>query len=292
MNEKKIINGTKIAGEIKEKIKKEILSLKENIGRAPGLVTILVGNDPGSKVYVNLKQKACLEVGIHSERVELENGITEKELIQIIHDYNKNDKIDGILVQLPLPKHFNPPKIMEEIKPSKDVDGFHPYNTGLLANGDEKKSFIPCTPKGMIYILEKITELKGKNVTIINHSHLIGRPLSMLLLNRNATITICHEFTNDLELNLKNADVIITAVGKPNLIKENMVKNEVIILDAGFSRVEGKIRGDADFENLLNKVSYITPPTGGIGPMTIAMLLENTLIAFKNFMKRRMLNNA
>jgi len=280
LSDDKIINGSETAKEIKEIVKREISLLKKEKNRPPGLVTILVGNDPGSKVYVNLKQKACEEVGIHSEKLELEANVSEEKVIQKIQEYNDNEKIDGILVQLPLPKHLNSQEIMAKIDPSKDVDGFHPINTGLLANGDENNAFIPCTPKAMISLLEKIGKLQGKNVVIINHSPLIGRPLSMLLLNRNATVTITHEFTSNLSEQLKDADIIITAVGKPNLITKNMVKKGVIILDAGFSRIEGKIKGDVDFENILEKVSRITPPTGGIGPMTIAMLLDNTLKAY------------
>ncbi|NHI93857.1 MAG: bifunctional 5,10-methylenetetrahydrofolate dehydrogenase/5,10-methenyltetrahydrofolate cyclohydrolase [Candidatus Lokiarchaeota archaeon] len=281
MSEDKIINGTEMAQKIKDNIKNEINSLKSKIGRAPSLVTILIGNDPGSKVYVNLKQKACLEVGIASEKLELDADISENKLINIINEYNKKNEIDGILIQLPLPSHLNPQKIMRAIEPTKDIDGFHPINTGLLANGDEKNSFIPCTPKGMIYILEKITDLKGKDVVIVNHSPLIGRPLTMLLLNRNATVKICHEFTRNFETQLSEADIIITAVGIPNLITTEMVKKNAIILDAGFSRVEGKIKGDVEFDKLISKIDKITPPTGGIGPMTIAMLLENTLISYK-----------
>ena len=280
MSDDKIINGSEIAKTIKEKVKSEINILKKEIGRPPGLVTILVGEDPGSKVYVSLKQKACKENGIYSEKEKLDSKVSEKELIEIIEKYNNNEKIDGILVQLPLPKQLNAQKIMSSIDPKKDVDGFHPLNTGLLANGDEDKAFIPCTPKAMIYLLELICDLKGKNVVIVNHSPLIGRPLSMLLLNRNATVQIVHEYTNDMKSQLIKADIIITAVGKPNLITKDMVKEGVIILDAGFSRVEGKIRGDVDFDNLLKKVLKITPPTGGIGPMTIAMLLDNTLKSF------------
>lgn len=279
--EEKIINGTEIAQEIKDEIKLELEKLKKRVGRAPGLVTILVGDDKGSQVYVNLKQKACAEVGINSEKLELEKDISEEKLIKIIQEYNEKDEIDGILIQLPLPKHLNQQKIMSEIDPAKDVDGFHPINTGLLANGDEN-CFIPCTPYGMVHILEKITNLKGKYVVIVNHSPLIGRPLAMLLLNRNATVKICHEFTEKLEDHLKRAEILITAVGKPNIIKEQMIKNGVIILDAGFSRVKGKIQGDVDFNKVLLKVKKITPPTGGIGPITIAMLLKNTVLSFKN----------
>ena len=280
MSEEKIIKGSEIAKEIKKIVKSEIELLKKERNRAPGLVTILVGDDPGSKVYVDLKQKACEEVGIYSEKLKLESNVSEEKLIQVIQDYNTNKKIDGILVQLPLPKHLNSQKIMAKINPEKDVDGFHPLNTGLIANGDEDKAFIPCTPKAMIYLLEKFDKLKGKNIVIINHSPLIGRPLSMLLLNRNATVTIVHEYTEKMKEHLKIADIIVTAVGKPNLVSKDMVKKGVIILDAGFSRIEGKIKGDVDFENMLEKVSKITPPTGGIGPMTIAMLLDNTLKAY------------
>ncbi|MFX1452478.1 MAG: bifunctional 5,10-methylenetetrahydrofolate dehydrogenase/5,10-methenyltetrahydrofolate cyclohydrolase, partial [Promethearchaeota archaeon] len=200
-------------------------------------------------------------------------------IFSIIKKLNENKKIHGILVQLPLPNHLDQQEIMEKINPEKDVDGFHPINVGKLANRDES-GFIPCTPKGILFLLEQIVpSLEGKNVTIINHSTVIGRPLAMLLLNRNATVSVCHIKTDDLEKYTKKADIIITATGVPNLIKSDMVKDGVIIIDAGFSRIEGKIVGDADFEHLKEKSSYITPPTGGVGPMTIAMLLENTVLA-------------
>lgn len=276
-----IIDGTQIANEIKKELANEIDILKNSYDIVPGLATIMVGEDPGSKIYVANKQKACQEIGINSEKLVFPENITEQKIISSIKKLNNDDKIHGILVQLPLPKHLNQHIIMEKISPEKDVDGFHPINIGKLANGDES-SFIPCTPKGIIYLLEQILpSLEGKNVTIINHSTIIGRPLAMLLLNRNATISVCHVMTDDLNKYTQKADIIITAAGVPNLIKADMVQEGVIIIDAGFSRVEGKIVGDADFENLKEIASYITPPTGGVGPMTIAMLLKNTVFAVK-----------
>ncbi|MHA1300339.1 MAG: bifunctional 5,10-methylenetetrahydrofolate dehydrogenase/5,10-methenyltetrahydrofolate cyclohydrolase [Candidatus Helarchaeota archaeon] len=274
-----IINGKKVAEKIKEKLVKEIKILKESHKISPGLATILIGEDPGSKVYIKLKHKACEEIGIYSELIKLSETVSEDIVLSEIDKLNNNEKIHGILVQLPLPKHLDQQKIMEKINPEKDVDGFHPINIGKLANGDES-GFIPCTPKGMLHLLEQIASpLEGKNVTIINHSTVIGRPLAMLLLNRNATVSICHVKTDDLKKYTEKADIIVTAAGVPNLIKPDMVKKGVIIIDAGFSRVEGKIHGDADFNNLKDICSYITPPTGGVGPMTIVMLLKNTVKA-------------
>lgn len=276
-----IIDGSKTANQIKKELSNEITYLKKTHNIIPGLATILIGDDPGSKVYVRLKEKACQEIGIFSEKIVFPNNVTEAEIFSSINKLNENDKIHGILVQLPLPDHLEQLRIMEKIKPEKDVDGFNPVNAGKLANRDES-GFIPCTPKGILYLLEQILpSLEGKNITIINHNTVIGRPLAMLLLNRNATVTICHIKTDNLKKHTQKADVIITAAGVPNLIKKDMVKDGVIIIDAGFSRVEGKIVGDVDFENLKEKVSYITPPTGGVGPMTIAMLLENTVQAAK-----------
>ncbi len=276
-----IIDGSKTANEIKKELANEIKNLKKTHNIIPGLATILIGDDPGSKVYVRLKEKACQEIGIYSEKIVFPNNVTEAEVFSSIKKLNENDKIHGILVQLPLPDHLEQLRIMEKIKPEKDVDGFNPVNAGKLANRDES-GFIPCTPKGILYLLEQILpSLEGKNITIINHSTVIGRPLAMLLLNRDATVTICHIKTDNLKKHTQKADVIITAAGVPNLIKKDMVKDGVIIIDAGFSRVEGKIVGDVDFENLKEKSSYITPPTGGVGPMTIAMLLENTVQAAK-----------
>ncbi|NVM05235.1 MAG: bifunctional 5,10-methylenetetrahydrofolate dehydrogenase/5,10-methenyltetrahydrofolate cyclohydrolase [Candidatus Helarchaeota archaeon] len=276
-----LIDGSKIANDIKKELSNEISLLKKTHNIIPGLATILIGDDPGSKVYVRLKQKACQEIGIYSEKIVFPNNVTEEKIFSSIKKLNENDKIHGILVQLPLPNHLDQLRIMEKIKPEKDVDGFNPVNAGKLANRDES-GFIPCTPKGILYLLEQILpSLEGKNITIINHSTVIGRPLAMLLLNRNATVTICHIKTDNLKKYTQNADIIITAAGVPNLIKIDMVKDGVIIIDAGFSRVEGKIVGDADFENLKEKSSHITPPTGGVGPMTIAMLLENTVLAAK-----------
>ncbi|MHA1377357.1 MAG: bifunctional 5,10-methylenetetrahydrofolate dehydrogenase/5,10-methenyltetrahydrofolate cyclohydrolase [Candidatus Helarchaeota archaeon] len=280
-----IIDGKKIAAEIKNKLLKEIKFYKNTHNLAPGLATILIGEDPGSKIYVQLKHKACKEIGIYSEQILLSKDVSEDKIFSKINELNNNEKIHGILVQLPLPKPFNQQKIMEKINPEKDVDGFHPFNIGKLVNGDES-GFIPCTPKGILYLLEQVASpLEGNNVTIINHSSVVGRPLAMLLLNRNATVCICHVETDDLMKYTEKADIIVTAAGVPNLIKQDMVREGVIIIDAGFSRVDGKIHGDADFENLKNICSYITPPTGGVGPMTIAMLLKNTVDASKKMMK-------
>ncbi|MFN3527889.1 MAG: bifunctional 5,10-methylenetetrahydrofolate dehydrogenase/5,10-methenyltetrahydrofolate cyclohydrolase [Candidatus Altarchaeaceae archaeon] len=284
-----IIDGKQTSLEIEEDVKKEVKILKEKFNKEINLATILVGKNPASEIYVNLKRKACERVGIKSKILKFEENIKEEELINEILKLNNDPEINGILVQFPLPKHINPINIMKTISPKKDVDCFNPENIGNLMIGDEK--IAPCTPKGIIYLLEKYIKkinekgidikIQGANVTIINHSNVIGKPLSLMLLNRNATVNVCHIFTKNLKENTLKADILITATGVPNLIKEDMIKNEAIVIDAGISKVNGKILGDVDFENVKKKALLITPVPGGVGPMTIAMLLKNTIECFK-----------
>ncbi|MHA1146402.1 MAG: bifunctional 5,10-methylenetetrahydrofolate dehydrogenase/5,10-methenyltetrahydrofolate cyclohydrolase [Candidatus Helarchaeota archaeon] len=272
----KIIDGRAKAAEIKSALREEIANLKKkNI--IPGLATILIGSDPGSIVYVNMKQKTCQELGIYSEKITFPESIEAEEVEKEILNLNKREDIHGILVQLPIPPELK--YVLDLIVPYKDVDGFHPENVGNVANNNEENAFIPCTPQGILSFLEDLTDLKGKNVTIVNHSPVVGRPLANLLLNRDATVTVCHVHTINLQQFTKNADILITAAGVPHLIKADMVKQGVIVIDAGFSRVEGKIVGDVDFEAVKEIASHITPPTGGVGPMTIAMLMKNTVKA-------------
>lgn len=274
----KIIDGSSKAVEIKNALREDINQLKK-MGIEPGLATILIGTDPASIVYIKMKQKTCNELGIHSEKITFSEDVNPETVQEKIRELNASSTTHGILVQLPIPPDFQ--HLLQEVDPQKDVDGFHSQNMGRLAAGDEDHAFIPCTPLGILTLLEDITSLNAKDVTIVNHSPVIGRPLSMLLLNRQATVTICHVHTKNLKKFTKNADILITATGVPHLIKAEMVKPEAIVIDAGFARVDGKIVGDVDFDTVKEKASHITPPTGGVGPMTIAMLLQNTVKAAK-----------
>jgi methylenetetrahydrofolate dehydrogenase (NADP+)/methenyltetrahydrofolate cyclohydrolase len=270
----RIIDGKKVAAKIRESVKRRAAKLSFK----PGLATIVVGNNPASRMYVSMKQKACLESGFYSENFELPERTSEMELIRLIGTLNNNQKIHGILVQLPLPKHINTERVMQSIQPEKDVDGFHPLNMGRLMAGDEY--FAAATPKGIIRLLEEFkVKLEGKEVVIVNHSTVVGKPLALMLLNRNATVCVCHKFTEDLKSHTSNADVLISAAGVPNLIRGGMVKKGVVVIDGGIAKLGVKTVGDVDFEGVSKKASLITPVPGGVGPMTIAMLLENTLAA-------------
>lgn len=275
-----IIDGKELSMQIKEEVKKDVENLRKEYKKSPSLATILVGNDPASEIYINLKDKACKEVGINPIIYRFTSTITEEQLLKKIFELNRSNDINGILVQMPLPSNINTQKVMESIDHIKDVDGFSPINSGKLMNGDE--TLVPCTPKGVIYSLEKYgVKFEGKDVVIINHSPVVGKPLAMMLLSRNATVTVCHVFTKDLKEHTLKADILISAVGKPNLIIKDMVKENAVVVDVGISRINNKIFGDVDFENVSKKASLITPVPGGVGPMTVAMLLKNTVEAFK-----------
>ncbi len=281
-----IVDGKKLASDIKEEVKIEVENLAKKYGKSPSLATILVGNNPASEIYINLKDKASKEVGINSMIYRFSETITEEELFKKILELNVNKDINGILVQMPLPKHINTEKIMEAINYKKDVDGFNPINSGRLMNNNE--TLASCTPKGVMEMLEKYgVQIEGSNVTIINHSPVVGKPLALMLLSRNATVTVCHIFTKNLKEHTLKADILISAVGKPNLITEDMVKENAVVVDVGISRVNGKILGDIDFENVKKRASFITPVPGGAGPMTVAMLLKNTVEAFKMQMEKQ-----
>ncbi|EES88774.1 bifunctional methylenetetrahydrofolate dehydrogenase/methenyltetrahydrofolate cyclohydrolase FolD [Helicobacter canadensis] len=275
-----ILDGKALALEIQHTIKQEVQELsKQQI--TPGLAVILVGDDPASQSYVNMKAKACSQTGIYSTTHKMPESITEEALLQTISMMNENPNIDGILVQLPLPKHINTTAILEAISPKKDVDGFHPFNMGrVFANLD---GFIPATPMGVITLLEHYKiPIEGKNVVIVGASNIVGKPLGALFLNKNATITLCHIYTQNLAEHTKKADILCVGVGKPNLITQDMVKEGAIVVDIGITKLEnGKIVGDVDFDNVAPKCSYITPVPGGVGPMTIASLLQNTIKAAK-----------
>lgn len=272
----KIINGSGIAEQIR-------LELKEKIDHSrvqPGLAVILVGQDPASRIYVDFKKKASREVGIYLETHELPFDVTQKYLLKLIDRLNKNKKIHGILVQLPLPEHIEDIEVLEHINPSKDVDGFHPHNVGLLSVGFPQ--FIPATARGIMYLLDDIHfDVAGKEAVVIGASNIVGKPVAQLLLNAGATVTVCHIKTKDLSMYTQKADLIVTAVGKPNLLTQDMVKEGVVVIDAGISRVEDSVVGDVDFEHVKPKVSNITPVPGGVGPMTVACLLQNTWDAMR-----------
>ena len=273
-----IIDGKLISQQIKDEVKAKAEALKAK-GCEPTLAVILVGEDPASQVYVRNKKRACEYVGIRSLSYELPENTTEDELLSIIDKLNDDKSCNGILVQLPLPKHINEEKVLLRIKPEKDVDGFHPYNVGLLSIGKAKLK--SCTPAGCIELLKRSgVEIPGKNCVVIGRSNIVGKPVSMLLLQENGTVTTCHSRTKDLAAVCKNADIIIAAVGKPNFLKGDMVSDGVVIIDVGINRLDnGKLCGDVDYDECSKKASLITPVPGGVGPMTIAMLMNNCIIA-------------
>ena len=280
----RLIDGKKLSKKIENSIAKEVEGLKEK-GVVPGLAVILVGDDPASHTYVSMKEKSCKNVGFYSIVHKMPDTIMQEEIIETIEMMNNNPRIDGILVQLPLPKHIDTTKILEVIDPHKDVDGFHPYNMGRVV--ENLDAFAPCTPVGVMEMFEEYNiDLEGKDVCVVGASNIVGKPMAALLLNKNATVTITHIYTKDLASHTKKADIIIVGVGVPGLIKADMVKEGAIVIDIGINRLEnGKLVGDVDFENVAKKCSYITPVPGGVGPMTIAMLLSNTLKAAKRRVK-------
>ena len=276
-----IIDGKKISTQIKENIIAEVEALKQKTGKAPGLAVVLVGDDPASAVYVRSKNKICKNVGFQSFENILPADTSESKLLNLIDELNNDEKVNGILIQLPLPNHIASQKILEAINPEKDVDGFHLKNIGRLVTGNAV--FKPCTPGGIIELLDQYkVEIEGKNAVVLGRSNIVGKPIAFLLLERNATVTICHSRTKDLPTILRSADILIAAIGKPNFVTSSMVKDNVVIIDVGINRVEDKLIGDVDYQSVSKKVSLITPVPGGVGPMTIAMLMANTLQAFKN----------
>ena len=281
----KILDGRKLADKLNLELKTKINNIVKKVEIRPKLATILVGEDSASKIYVNIKHKTCALVGIESIMVNLTEDISKDELIKKIIRLNKDDSIHGILLQLPLPQNLREftSEFLEYISPVKDVDGFHPFNRGKLFDYDE--TMVACTPKGIIALLEHNNiEIKGKNATIINRSNLVGKPLIFMLLKRNATVSICHTSTRDIDSYIKNADILIVAVGRPNFITKERIKEGVVIVDVGMNRVEGKLCGDVDFDGVIDKCSKITPVPGGIGPMTVSFLLQNTFNTYKKQM--------
>lgn len=275
-----VISGKELAKELRENMKEEINLLKQR-GITPHLTVILIGNDPASHSYVNGKKKASEEVGISSEIIKFDATITEDELLDKIQELNKDPNVHGILVQLPLPEHIDEQKVIETIDPQKDVDGFHPINVGRMMIG--QNTFLPCTPFGILKMLQSINiDLNGKHAVIIGRSNIVGKPMGQLLLNENATVTYCHSRTKDLRKYTLSADILIVAVGKEHIVDGSYIKDGAVVIDVGVNRTkEGKLTGDVDFEDAKEKASYITPVPGGVGPMTITMLLENTIKAAK-----------
>ncbi len=275
-----IIDGKKISQKRKDELKIKIDTLKQQGRRIPQLVVILLGNDQASQTYVRNKEKGCSYVGMLSQVLRLDETTSEEELIQIIQRLNNDENVDGILVQLPLPQHIHEDKVINIIDPAKDVDGFHPMNVAKLVLGQE--GLIPCTPKGMIILLDEIEyDLTGKEVVVVGRSNIVGKPISLLCLQKNATVTIAHSKTAHLKEVCQRADVLIAAIGKAKFFTKDYIKDGAVVLDVGINRDENnRLCGDVDFADVKDKVSFITPVPGGVGPMTIAMLLENTLEAY------------
>ena len=275
-----VLYGSEIATKIKQDLKAEVDSLAAKGKRIPTLCVILVGNDAASMSYVKGKEKACVEIGFNSKMISLDANVSQEELINVVEENNMDDNIDGILVQLPLPKHINEREVIGHINPSKDVDGLHPLNIASLYASYE--GFVPCTPLGIMEILKQAhVDLSSKHVVVVGRSILVGAPVSRLALNQNATVTICHSYTNNLEEITSQADILIVCVGKAKMIQAKHIKENAVVIDVGVNRTqEGKLCGDVDFENVKDKCSIITPVPKGVGPMTICMLLKNTLKAY------------
>lgn len=279
-----IIDGKAVSAAVRDRIKNEVADLKKE-GKETGLAVIIVGNDPASKVYVNNKKKGCEQVGMNSYEYALPEETTTEELLELINQLNSDNRVDGILCQLPLPRHIDEKTVINSIAPEKDVDAFHPVNTGHIMIGDH--SFLPCTPAGIIEMLKFYNiQISGKECVVIGRSNIVGKPMAMLLLQNSGTVTVCHSKTENLAEVTRRADILVAAVGKANFVTSDMVKDGAVVIDVGMNRnAEGKLCGDVDFENVKDKCSFITPVPGGVGPMTITMLLNNTLTASKNHNK-------
>lgn len=281
-----IIDGKAVSAAIREEIAKEVETFKAQTGVTPGLAVIIVGEDPASTVYVRNKHKACLDVGMFSEVRRMKEETTEEELLAVIDEMNRDDKLHGILVQLPLPKHIDEKKVIRAIAASKDVDAFHPENVGKIMIGDY--DLLPCTPAGVMALLDYYkVEIQGKECVVIGRSNIVGKPQALLLLERNGTVTVCHSRTKNLSEVTRRADILVAAVGLPRFVTADMVKEGAVVIDVGINRDEnGRLVGDVDFEAVEKKASAITPVPGGVGPMTITMLLKNTLTAARVALKK------
>ena len=277
----RIIDGKVISKEVRGEIAADVVAFKEKYGKAPGLAVIIVGSDPASQVYVRNKKRACEEVGFYSENYELPEETSQAELIELVEKLNDDENIHGILVQLPLPKHLNETEVLLKIRPEKDVDAFHPYNVGKIMIGNH--DLLPCTPAGVMVLLERSgVEVKGRNCVVIGRSNIVGKPMAMLLLHAHGTVTVCHSKTENLAEICRGADILVASIGKPEFVTGDMVKEGAVVVDVGINRLEnGKLVGDVNFAEVEPKASYITPVPGGVGPMTITMLLKNTLTAAK-----------
>lgn len=275
----RIIDGREIAAQVRAEIKSEVSLLKEKTGMTPGLAVVLVGDDPASRVYVRNKGKACEEVGIRSFQHTLPADTGQEDLLALIKKLNGSKEVHGILVQLPLPPHIDEETVLEAVSPQKDVDGFHPYNVGRLTIG--RPLLQPCTPYGVMRMLESIgVDLTGKEAVVVGRSNIVGKPMALMLLHRNATVTICHSRTRDIAQKVKAADILVAAVGRAGFVKGEWVKDGAVVIDVGINRTaDGKLAGDVEFEGASKRASFITPVPGGVGPMTIAMLLKNTVEA-------------
>ncbi|OAJ75757.1 bifunctional 5,10-methylene-tetrahydrofolate dehydrogenase/5,10-methylene-tetrahydrofolate cyclohydrolase [Brevibacillus sp. SKDU10] len=272
-----VINGKEFAKSYRERIKQEVAELVDK-GIQPGLAVVLVGDDPASQTYVNGKIKACEETGIYSKSFRLESNVTQQEVVDLVKELNQDPNIHGILVQLPLPKHMNEEAIIDTISPEKDVDGFHPISVGNLSIG--KETFLPCTPHGVIELIKSTgISMEGKHAVVVGRSNIVGKPVSLLLLHENATVTMCHSRTKNLEEHTRQADILVVAVGIAHLIKKEHVKDGAIVIDVGMNRLDGKLTGDVLFDEVKEVASHITPVPGGVGPMTITMLMQNTVIS-------------
>lgn len=275
------LDGKDLAQRIKLQLKEETLKLKESLGKVPGLAIILVGDNPASKIYVNSKIKGCSELGFESFAHFLPEDTSEKRVLELIGELNEDERVNGILVQLPLPKHIDEKKVIDKIALNKDVDGFKPENLGLLMLGD-KDSMQPCTPAGIMELLRTYSiELVGKDVVVVGRSNIVGKPMGSLLINEGATVTTCNSKTKDLKAKTSQADMVIMAIGQAKFLTEDMVKEGAIIVDVGINRTEDGLFGDVDYDGVSKKAAYITPVPGGVGPMTVAMLFANTMKAFK-----------
>ena len=275
-----IISGTQLASQIKSNVAQQISQYVAQGKRAPGLAVILVGADPASQVYVGSKRKSCAEIGITSKSYDLPETTTEQALLELIEELNQDNTVDGILVQLPLPKHIDSTKVIEQISPEKDVDGFHPYNVGRLCQ--RIPTLRACTPYGVMKLLETTgISFYGKHAVIVGASNIVGRPMALELLLAGCTVTVTHRFTEDLASHIRQADILVVAVGKPKFIKGEWIKDGAVVVDVGINRIEGKLVGDVEFDIAAQRASYITPVPGGVGPMTVAMLMQNTLSAYE-----------
>lgn len=279
-----IVNGTEIANEIRKKLHKEVTMLRSKYKIIPTLATIMIGNDPSSELYLKLRDNACKEVGIASNHYKYEEKTTEKKIVKLINELNSNDSIHGILIQYPVPNHISQYNLMNMVNPRKDVEGFNPYNMGKTLIGIE--NIIPCTPLSVLTILEhENINVKGKNIVIVNHSIIVGKPLAALLINRNATVSICHIFTKNLKEYTTKADILITAVGKPKLITKDHVRENAFVIDVGIANTDEGICGDVDFESVKDTAGKITPVPGGVGPVTITSSIQNIIKIYRTYVE-------